>query len=87
MIQLDRVYSGQTTSQAHDLRHAQSRGMGLKVSDELTVPLCAIHHHGLHGWATRSFGGAKSTWTLSRSPPPLAAKPHGPPGKGGLQRS
>jgi DNA recombination protein Rad52 len=39
---------GRTPAQAHHLRHAQSRGMSLKVSDEFTVPLCAIHHHALH---------------------------------------
>ena len=27
---------------------AQSRGLGLKVSDEFTVPLCAIHHQQNH---------------------------------------
>jgi Rad52/22 family double-strand break repair protein len=35
---------GRTPSQAHHIRFAQSRGIGLKVSDEFTVPLCAIHH-------------------------------------------
>ena len=30
------------------LRYAQPRGLGLKVSDEFTVPLCATHHHHLH---------------------------------------
>ena len=42
------VICGRTPAQAHHLRHAQSRGMSLKVSDEFTVPLCAIHHHALH---------------------------------------
>ena len=39
---------GRTPSHAHHIRYAQSRGLGLKVSDEFTVPLCAIHHHDLH---------------------------------------
>jgi hypothetical protein len=39
---------GRTPSHAHHLRHAQPRGLGLKVSDEFTVPLCAIHHRHLH---------------------------------------
>jgi hypothetical protein len=39
---------GRTPSQAHHIRYAQSRGLGLKVSDEFTVPLCAIHHTENH---------------------------------------
>ena len=33
---------------AHHLRFAQSRGLGLKVSDEFAVPLCRAHHRELH---------------------------------------
>lgn len=33
---------------AHHLRFAQSRGLGLKVSDEFTVPLCRTHHREVH---------------------------------------
>ena len=39
---------GRTPSHAHHVRYAQPRGLGLKVSDEFTVPLCAIHHRDLH---------------------------------------
>jgi hypothetical protein len=39
---------GRTPSHAHHIRHAQPRGLGLKVSDEFTVPLCAIHHRDIH---------------------------------------
>jgi len=39
---------GRTPSHAHHVRFAQSRGLGLKVSDEFTVPLCAIHHNQNH---------------------------------------
>ena len=39
---------GRSPSHAHHVRYAQSRGLGLKVSDEFTVPLCATHHHRLH---------------------------------------
>ena len=39
---------GRAPSQAHHLRFAQPRAMGRKVSDEFTVPLCAMHHHELH---------------------------------------
>jgi hypothetical protein len=33
---------------AHHLRFAQPRALGLKVSDEFTVPLCRDHHRQLH---------------------------------------
>jgi len=39
---------GRTPSHAHHIRYAQSRGLALKVSDEFTVPLCAIHHSENH---------------------------------------
>ena len=39
---------GRTPSHAHHIRYAQSRGLGLKVSDEFTVALCAIHHRDIH---------------------------------------
>jgi DNA recombination protein Rad52 len=39
---------GRVPSQAHHVRYAQSRGVALKVSDEFTVPLCAIHHTENH---------------------------------------
>jgi Rad52/22 family double-strand break repair protein len=39
---------GRRPAQAHHLRFAQSRAMGLKVSDEFTVPLCNTHHDELH---------------------------------------
>ena len=33
---------------AHHLKFTQQRAMGLKVSDEFTVPLCRVHHRDLH---------------------------------------
>jgi hypothetical protein len=33
---------------AHHLRFAQVRGLGLKVSDEFTIPLCRGHHREVH---------------------------------------
>ena len=39
---------GRRPSHAHHLRFAQQRAMGLKVSDEFTVPLCNGHHDELH---------------------------------------
>ena len=51
---------GRQPCDAHHLRFAQSRGLGLKVSDEFTVPLCRGHHRELHqagkevDWWTRT---------------------------------
>jgi hypothetical protein len=39
---------GRRPRDAHHLRFAQSRGLGLKVSDEFTVPLRRTHHRELH---------------------------------------
>src|SRR5262249_9696899 len=39
---------GRHPSDPHHLRFAQARGIGLKVSDEFTVPLCRGHHRQLH---------------------------------------
>jgi hypothetical protein len=39
---------GRTPSHAHHIRYAQPKGLALKVSDEFTVPLCAIHHSENH---------------------------------------
>jgi hypothetical protein len=39
---------GREPSDPHHLRFAQPRAMGLKVSDEFTVPLCRVHHRQLH---------------------------------------
>ena len=39
---------GRKPSHAHHVRYAQVRSLGLKVSDEFTVPLCATHHSENH---------------------------------------
>jgi ERF superfamily len=39
---------GRQPCDAHHLRFAQPRGLGLKVSDEFTVPLCRGHHREVH---------------------------------------
>ncbi len=39
---------GRSPADAHHLKFTQPRAMGLKVSDEFTVPLCRIHHRDLH---------------------------------------
>ena len=39
---------GRHLSDPHHLRFAQPRALGIKVSDEFTVPLCRGHHRELH---------------------------------------
>ena len=39
---------GRQPSDPHHLRFAQPRAIGMKVSDEYTVPLCRGHHQQLH---------------------------------------
>ena len=56
---------GRTPAHAHHVRFAQSRGLALKVSDEFTVPLCAIHHSENH--AT----GDERRWWHERKIDPL----------------
>jgi len=51
------VICGRQPTHAHHLRHAQSRGVSLKVSDEFTVPVCAIHHNDVH-----RFGNEEAWW-------------------------
>lgn len=60
------VICGRQPSHAHHLRHAQSRGVSLKVSDEFTVPLCAIHHNEVHQT------GKEDVWWRARKIEPLA---------------
>jgi len=59
---------GRAPSHAHHVRFAQSRGLGLKVSDEFTVPLCAIHHAENH---TR--GDERSWWEQHKIDPLVVA--------------
>jgi Rad52/22 family double-strand break repair protein len=61
---------GRTPSQAHHIRYAQARGLGLKVSDEFTVPLCAIHHTENH-----AIGDERLWWQQHKVDPlPIAEK-------------
>jgi hypothetical protein len=39
---------GRQPADAHHLRFAQPRALGMKVSDEFTVPLCRTQHRYLH---------------------------------------
>jgi hypothetical protein len=49
---------GRSPADAHHLRFTQPRGMGLKVSDEFTVPLCRTHHRDNH-----RFGDEQAWWS------------------------
>ena len=42
------VICARVPTHAHHVRFAQPRGVAVKVSDEFTVPLCAIHHGQNH---------------------------------------
>jgi DNA recombination protein Rad52 len=57
---------GRNRTHAHHLKFAQPTALGRKVSDEFTVPLCAVHHRELHQngdervwWATRGIDALK----------------------------
>jgi DNA recombination protein Rad52 len=66
-------------SDPHHLRFAQPRAIGLKVSDEFTVPLCRGHHRELHRvgneavwWQDRRIDPleiAKNLWEQTRPKP------------------
>ena len=68
---------GRSPAHAHHLRFAQPKGLGLKVSDEFTVPLCAIHHRDIHTttkerewWQARKIDPleiARELWRESRT--------------------
>jgi hypothetical protein len=72
------VVCGRQPCDAHHLRFAQTRGLGLKVSDEFTVPLCRAHHRELHRagnevnwWKARGIDpmdAARRLWVETRSP-------------------
>jgi hypothetical protein len=57
---------GRSPADAHHLRFAQPRAMGLKVSDEFTVPLCRVHHRDNHS------SGNEVAWWERRAIDPLA---------------
>ena len=57
---------GRSPADAHHLRFTQPRAMGLKVSDEFTVPLCRIHHRDVHSH------GDEVGWWERRAVDPLA---------------
>jgi hypothetical protein len=57
---------GRNPADAHHLRFTQPRAIGLKVSDEFTVPLCRIHHRDVHSF------GDEVAWWERRAIDPLA---------------
>jgi hypothetical protein len=57
---------GRSPADAHHVRFTQPRALGLKVSDEFTVPLCRIHHREVHGH------GDEVAWWERRAIDPLA---------------
>jgi hypothetical protein len=57
---------GRSPADAHHLKFTQPRAMGLKVSDEFTVPLCRADHRDLHN------SGDEISWWKKRSIDPLA---------------
>ena len=64
------VVCGRQPTHAHHLTFCQKRGLSLKVSDEFTVPLCALHHDELHR------GGPEQSWWEVKGikPQPIAAE-------------
>jgi DNA recombination protein Rad52 len=55
---------GRQPTHAHHVRFAQRRGLGEKVSDEFTVPLCSMHHDALH-----RVGDERSWWVAQAIDP------------------
>ncbi|MGE3160108.1 MAG: ERF family protein [Xanthobacteraceae bacterium] len=61
---------GRKPSDAHHLRYIQPRALGLKPSDEFTVPLCRVHHRALH-----RVGDERAWWkTAGIKPAPFAQR-------------
>ncbi len=59
---------GRQPADPHHLRFAQPRALGMKVSDEFTVPLCREHHRQLH-----QAGNELAWWhNLNIKPLPIA---------------
>jgi hypothetical protein len=63
------IICGRQPADAHHLRFAQSRAIGRKVSDELTVPLCRGHHREVH-----RCGNETTWWRNTGIDPTVAAR-------------
>ena len=57
---------GRSPSHAHHVPATRDPRLSLKVSDEFTVPLCAIHHHNIHTTGK----GAREWWQERNIDPP-----------------
>ena len=75
---------GRQPSDPHHLRFAQPRALGLKVSDEFTVPLCRGHHRQLHQagdevawWGNHHLEPLSVASALWRKSHPLPARSQG----------
>jgi hypothetical protein len=78
---------GRQPSDPHHLRFAQPRALGMKVSDEFTVPLCRGHHRQLHQagneviwWANLNINAleiAKRLWKESHPERTARSSDHG----------
>ena len=55
---------GRSPCHAHHILFAQPRAMSRKVSDELTVPLCFLHHRSLH-----DHGNEQDWWKQNKVDP------------------
>src|SRR5262249_61352622 len=62
LLRNDRLHTSEPQT---NVRFAQPKGLGLKVGDEFTVPLCAIHHHQIH------ITGKENAWWQERKIDPL----------------
>jgi hypothetical protein len=58
-----------TPCDAHHLKFAQPRGLGLKGSDEFVVPLCRHHHQDLHRHVNE-----RAWWSNAQIEPVATAK-------------
>jgi hypothetical protein len=78
---------GRQPSDPHHLQFAQPRALGMKLSDEFTVPLCRGHHRQLHqagnqvvwweDFKINAFAIAKNLWEQTH--PKVAASVSAPP--------
>jgi hypothetical protein len=63
------IVCDRSPTDAHHLRFAQPRALGMKVSDEFTVPICRFHHRELH-----RVGDERVWWhNLNIDPLPIAS--------------
>jgi hypothetical protein len=70
LLQRNPASSERKPSDPHHLRFIQPRALGRKVSDEFTVPLCAIHHQQNHATANERL------WWQEHKIDPLAVAEH-----------